>query len=204
MFHKLIKSAALALTLCSTLYGAVAQEQRVTEPYTRVVALQPVQSVFGSQTILQTRDGIQWQLDEQRSIGAVQDWRLNDRIVLYPVTRKNCFFSSKNSFAMKNLETGSLAFVKLSDGPAYEKSRTRWISDVDRSTRRFAVLSGNNNVAYYKVFEGDITEFFRWRINDFIIIGSNKTPDAQMECPCSRICVNTRTQTYIRVELIKN
>jgi len=203
MFHKIIKSTALALTLWSTLYGAVAQEQRVTEPYTRVVALRPVQSVFGSQTILETRDGIQWQLDEQRSTQAVQDWRLNDRIILYPITKKS-FFSSRDSFAMKNLETGSLAFVKLSNGPAYEKSRTRWISHIDISTRRFAVLSGNGNVAYYRVFENDISEFFRWRINDFIIIGSNKTPDAQMECPYSRICVNTRTQTYIRVEFIKN
>jgi hypothetical protein len=203
MFDKLIKSAALVLTLCSTLYGAVAQEQRVTEPYTRVVALQPIQTIFGSQTILETRDGIQWQLDEQRSTQAVQDWRLNDRIVLYPITKRS-FFSSRNSFAMKNLETGSLAFVKLSDGPAYEKSRTRWISDIDQRTRRFAVLSGNGNVAYYRVFENDISEFFRWRMNDFIIIGSNKTPDGQMECPYSRICVNTRTQTYIRVEFIKN
>lgn len=203
MFDKIIKSAALALTLCSTLCGTVAQEQRVTEPYTRVVALQPVQTIFGSQTILETRDGIQWRLDEQRSTQAVQDWRLNDRIVLYPITKRS-FFSSINSFAMKNLETGSLAFVKLSDGPAYEKSRTRWISDIDQRTRRLAVLSGNGSVAYYRVFENDISEFFRWRINDFIIIGSNKTPDAQMECPYSRICVNTRTQTYIRVEFIKN
>ncbi len=194
---KTICTAALSLLLSTGLMAKGYERGSVFEPKRKIAKRLKDRDNYGKRVyLITTVDGMQWKIHEDDCDKMVNNWHSEDWITIYPIMGSNYY----NYYSVRNLETNEFARVSFWDEPRFEKSHSRTIIDTSTYNMSVTIEKGTGERRKYRVFSKDRWELARWDRGDYVVLGSNNTPEAQAECSFSRILINTRTKKFVRVE----
>jgi len=135
---------------------------------------------------LETEDGACWGIEPSYFKSDVFYWSSRDPLTL---TQNHNWFSSY-PYKFVNLNTGGSVAVHLSLGPILENPHCKLIAQLDFH-RYVAVLTDGSR---WEICPRDASLFFKWILNDCIIIGSN----SGWESNYNSILINTNMYQHVR------
>lgn len=134
---------------------------------------------------LEIENGSVWKMDVRASYDVFY-WSSSDPLVL---TQNQEWFSSYN-YKLLNQITGGSVPVNLFLGPVLANVHTKFLADFDFQ-QGVAILTDGSR---WLICPRDIVSFYRWILNDCILIGSN----SGWESSYDSILINSNMNHYVR------
>jgi hypothetical protein len=147
--------------------------------------------------MIEMDDGSVWNIKSNRS--GVRKWLPTDYIVFYPSA-----FPGLNGFKYwaYNARLRSKVGCELSLGPIQGGPCTNHVQEVDYYRNECFLQDGRGYHNAWRVVYDDTYLFYRWHINDTIIIGSRNHPEDSPRLPYCYILINVQENEYVRAEIL--
>lgn len=139
-----------------------------------------------------------WRVEGGESRDNVLSWRVNDPLVIYPVTW-TLFTGTR--FFIYNERTRNSANAEISLGPVIGGPCNNRIIYIDYSYGEVRLQDGRGNVSIWHVDYKDLYQIQTWQPYQSVILGSNDTWPANWGSNCNYILLNIEANDYIRADL---
>lgn len=155
-------------------------------------------SVGAGGTIIEMDDGAVWNIKSGYH-STVRKWLPKDYIVFYPSA-----FPGINGFKYwaYNARLRSKVGCTLSLGPIQGGACTNHVLELDFNRNECFLEDGRGYHNAWRVARDDANLFYRWHINDSVIIGSRNHPEDSPRLPYCYILINVQENEYVRAEIL--
>jgi hypothetical protein len=162
------------------------------EPYRLIRSLDPAGAT------IEMDDNSIWRIEGTNSRCNVQNWELNDPIIIYPVTYT---YMTGTRFFVYNQRTRTNANAELLIGPVVAAPTNNRIIHIDYMYGEVRLQDGQGNVSIWIAENNDLNIIQNWRLFQSVILGSNKTWPANWSSDCEYILINVENNAHIRASL---